>query len=131
MNQYGANHIIATDETLLVFEDGLFSNFKTLKTVDLHVAHRSSGTSMDNWFGGCCKLPFPDDFFLGTAVNGMTMDTSKVTNMCNMFGNNKNLKTVNLGNLTFASCTNYTDMFFNLPKLTTIYAYKQDADLSL
>ena len=55
-------------------------------------------------------------------LNVSSFDTSKVTNMCAMFGWNPNLTTLDLSSFNTSSVTNMSGMFINCSKLKTIYA---------
>ncbi|HHB0779232.1 TPA: BspA family leucine-rich repeat surface protein, partial [Enterococcus faecalis] len=63
-------------------------------------------------------------FFYGNGLIQITglsnLDTSRVTDMSNMFYQCKSLKSLDLSGLTISSGVNYRDMFFKMDSLTTL-----------
>lgn len=62
-----------------------------------------------------------------TSLDLSNFDTSKVTNMIDMFNNCKNLTTIK-GVIDMKSCTDYYRMFENCPKLTGVKIKNQPVD---
>ena len=79
--------------------------------VSVSFAEEISPVSCACWFRGCSNL---------TSFDGSNLDTTKVTNMAEMFYMCSQLTSLNLSNFNTANVTNMTDMFDLCSNLTSL-----------
>lgn len=117
---------------------GLFSQIRSLKSVDLSGLDTSNVTDMGYMFQAASALTSVNlnglntsnvrqmDFMFDTYASGLTtldlssFDTSNVVTMSNMFMSATGLQTVNLSSFNTSSVTQMSYMFWNCSSLTNL-----------
>jgi surface protein len=87
----------------------MFGSCSSLTNLDLSHFNTSKVTTMTGMFDGCSRL---------TSLDLSSFNTSKVTDMSRMFWDNRNLRTIYVGNgWSTATVTSSNDMFYNCTSL--------------
>ena len=121
-NRYYKSHVVSIDESIsgqaTVTCDGnitdmtdMFSDCSNLISIDLSNFNTSNVTIMSGMFAWCTNL---------TSINLSNFDTSKVIETTNMFDGCSNLTELDLSNFDTSNVQDMYSMFYYCSNLTTI-----------
>lgn len=121
-NHYYKSHVVSIDESIsgqaTVICDGnitdmtdMFSDCPNLLSIDLSNFNTSNVTIMSGMFAWCTNL---------TSINLSNFDISKVIDMTSMFDGCSNLTTIDLSNFDTSNVKDMYSMFYHCYNLTTI-----------